>query len=148
MSSGLAADAEDQRLTLLNSPFWTFHPTFCKGVRARWVDFRCAPPLAWLTIVCLGCVGASGLFNERDDLKSPMLCCAAGRRVTTATPMAWTRFVSITFQKRFRNLFKKFFGRIHATTCTSRTSWSAQTLAFASLLHLILHKSRLVIIKS
>ena len=94
------ADADDKRLTLLNSPFWTFHPTFCKGVRARWVDFRCAPPLALLTIVCLGCVGASGLFNERDDLKSPMLCCAAGRRVTTATLTAWTRFVSITFQNK------------------------------------------------
>ena len=59
------ADADDKRLTLLNSPFWTFHPTFCKGVRARWVDFRCAPPLALLAIVCLGCVGASGLSNER-----------------------------------------------------------------------------------
>lgn len=35
----LVGDSDGARLTLRNSPFWTFHPTFCKRVRAQYVDF-------------------------------------------------------------------------------------------------------------
>lgn len=36
----LKGDTVDKPLTLMNSPFWTFHPTFCKRVRAQYVNFR------------------------------------------------------------------------------------------------------------
>jgi len=35
----LKGSSDDARLTLLNSPFWTFHPTFCNRVRAQYVNF-------------------------------------------------------------------------------------------------------------
>jgi polygalacturonase len=35
----LRGDAADKPLTLQNSPFWTWHPTFCKRVRAQYVNF-------------------------------------------------------------------------------------------------------------
>jgi polygalacturonase len=35
----LAGDSLAHPLTLRNSPFWTFHPTFCTRVRAQYVHF-------------------------------------------------------------------------------------------------------------
>ena len=35
----LRGESNAKRLTLLNSPFWTWHPIFCHGVRAQFVNF-------------------------------------------------------------------------------------------------------------
>ena len=35
----LRGDSADSPLTLRNSPFWTWHPTFCTRVRAQYVNF-------------------------------------------------------------------------------------------------------------
>ncbi len=35
----LQGDSADKPITLINSPFWTFHPTFCDRVRVRFARF-------------------------------------------------------------------------------------------------------------